>query len=166
MVNHDRHASDSPRATRANSRAQRANSRAPRAIVLLLACAAFLPLACGSGTASGPPATITPPSTTDSQMLFGTRMAQRGLWAEALFRYRQAEQLDPNNPRNLNNIAVAYEALGQFDNALAYYQRAVKAAPGNKELRQNYARFVEFYRAFRPVDQVAAPTDERIEGAP
>jgi tetratricopeptide (TPR) repeat protein len=108
------------------------------AIALLL-----LPLAgCGSGNRAA--------SGTAAQLQFGVDMARRGLWREALFRFLQAERLDPDNPRIYNNLAVAYEATGDFDKALEYYQKALRAAPDNRETRGNYARFVEFYQAFRP----------------
>ncbi|MEO1367127.1 MAG: tetratricopeptide repeat protein [Acidobacteriota bacterium] len=102
----------------------------------------LLPVACGGGRVE--------PQTTPAQLEFGVDMARRGLWSEALFRFKRANQLNPNDARILNNLAVAYEALGQFDNALRHYQDAVKVDPTNRELRRNYARFVEFYRAFKP----------------
>jgi tetratricopeptide (TPR) repeat protein len=84
------------------------------------------------------------------QLKFGTDMARRGLWSEALFRFRQADRLDPGNAHILNNMAVSYEALGLFDKALETYQAALKAGPDDRELRTNYASFVEFYQNFRP----------------
>ena len=80
-------------------------------------------------------------------------MAQRGLWSEALFRFRQAQAQRPDDPRVLNNMAIAHEALGQFELALQHYQDALKADPNNRDLRRNYSRFVEFYRAFKPDQQ-------------
>lgn len=90
------------------------------------------------------------PATSPAQLDFGVEMARRGLWSEALFRFKQAERHAPGDPQILNNMAVAYEALGEFERALDYYQRAIKADRGNRDLRRNYSRFVEFYRAFRP----------------
>ncbi len=89
------------------------------------------------------------PSASD-QMKFGVQMARRGLWSEALFRFKAADRLEPNNAKTLNNMAVAYEAVGQFENALEYYKKALRAAPGNGDLKKNYARFVEFYQGYRP----------------
>lgn len=86
----------------------------------------------------------------EAQLKFGVDMAKRGLWSEALFRFRQAEQLDPSNFRVWNNLAVAYEANGMFDEALDAYQTALRMEPSNRELRRNYSRFVEFYQSFRP----------------
>lgn len=94
------------------------------------------------------------------QLDFGVKMARRGLWSEALFRFKQARRLDPSNPRVLNNMAVAYEALGHFDKALETYQEAVRLQSTDRDLRKNYSRFVEFYRAFRPDEQKDASLEE------
>jgi len=89
------------------------------------------------------------PATADSQLAFGVDMARRGLWSEALFRFHQAAQAEPQNPRVLNNLGVAYEATGDYDKALSFYQQALKIEPNNRELRANYGRFVEFYQAYK-----------------
>lgn len=112
-----------------------------------------LTLACGSGGAAVPVAAPQP----QTQMDFGVAMAQRGLWSEALFRFQQADRESPGDPKVLNNLAVAYEATGQFDKALASYQAALQVAPENHDLRRNYARFVEFYQSFRPPEAPGAP---------
>ena len=65
------------------------------------------------------------PDKASSQLDFGVDMARRGLWHEALFRFEAAERLDPNNARVQSDIGVAYEAAGQFDKALSYYQNAL-----------------------------------------
>ena len=120
-------------------------------LTLAMLMPAVLTTACGSGHVE--------PTTSPAQLDFGVKMAQRGLWSEALFRFRQAERHQPGNARVLNNMAVAYEALGQFEKALEYYQNAIKAAPGDRELKRNYSRFVEFYRAFRPDEQNSGALD-------
>lgn len=85
----------------------------------------------------------------EAQLTFGVKMAQQGLWSEALFRFHQAEKADPANARIRNNLAVAYEATGDFEKALAYYKQALEAAPNDRTMRGNYARFVEFYQAYK-----------------
>ena len=114
--------------------------RIPAALILIVLGFVALPVL-GKGKSK--------PDTKNAQLTFGIQMARRGLWSEALFRFQQAERLEPGNARVLNNMAVAYEALGQFDVALDYYQRAIKAAPSNADMKRNYSRFVEFYRAFK-----------------
>ncbi|HUP22264.1 MAG TPA: tetratricopeptide repeat protein [Thermoanaerobaculia bacterium] len=89
------------------------------------------------------------PPSSKQQLDFGVEMAQRGLWNEALFRFHQAERLNPEQASILNNIAVAYEALGEFDEALRHYQRALRVDPNSRELKRNYARFAEFYQAYQ-----------------
>ena len=106
-------------------------------------------VACGGGYGR--------PDSAQSQLAFGVDMAKRSLWSEALFRFHQAERLDPNNPRALNNLAVAYEAVGDYQKALEYYQKALKQSPDNRDLRANYSRFVEFYQGFRPDEKPGQP---------
>lgn len=84
-----------------------------------------------------------------TQLSFGVNMARRGLWQEALFRFREAERLDPRNPHVENNLGVAYEAAGDFDHALLYYKKAISLAPESREVKANYTRFVEFYQGFK-----------------
>jgi tetratricopeptide (TPR) repeat protein len=84
-----------------------------------------------------------------TQLSFGVNMARRGLWQEALFRFREAERLDPRNPHVENNLGVAYEAAGDFDHALEYYKKAIALAPENRAVKANYTRFVEFYQGFK-----------------
>jgi tetratricopeptide (TPR) repeat protein len=109
----------------------------PAVIVLLAPLLALA--ACGYGR----------PNQAASQLGFGTDMARRGLWHEALFRFKEAERLEPDNPRIQSNLGVAYEAQGDFDLALASYQKALQLAPNDKGIRTNYARFVEFYQGFK-----------------
>lgn len=106
-----------------------------------LALAVLLIAACSSSA---------PQASAKSQLSFGAQMAQRGLWNEALFRFRQAEQLGSSNPRVWNNLAVAYEATGNYDEALKSYRKALELAPGDLEIKRNYSRFVEFYQSFKP----------------
>ena len=99
----------------------------------------------------------------EEQLAFGVDMAKRGLWREALFRFQRARQLDASTPRVLNNLAVAFEAVGDFERALEYYKLALEADAGNKELRKNYARFVEFYQSFKPPEQTQETAEDAAE---
>lgn len=101
----------------------------------------------------------------DEQLEFGIKMAKRGLWSEALFRFSKVLESRPGDVRILNNMAVAYEAIGEFDLALEYYKRALEGDSGNRDLRRNYAQFVEFYESLRPEDPNAAEASSTSEEA-
>lgn len=111
-------------------------------VVHLFLLAAFLALPACSGNSRQP-------DRASAQLSFGVDMARQGLWKEALFRFTEAERLDPTNPRIESNLGVAYEASGQFDKALSSYQKALQLAPTDKGIRSNYTRFVEFYQGFK-----------------
>jgi Flp pilus assembly protein TadD len=94
----------------------------------------------------------------------GFTAAKDGYWQEALFRFERADALTPNQPRVLNNIAVALEASGRFEEALAAYESALSIAPNDQVLRRNYSRFKEFYEAELKPSRDAA--DEQGVGKP
>lgn len=95
-----------------------------------------------------------------ADMKFGYNAAKRGYWQEALMRFEHANELTPGQPRILNNLAVAQEANGLYEEALLTYQTGLAVDPGNSALQRNYTRFQEFYASF-----VAPPADEASEDA-
>jgi Tetratricopeptide repeat len=119
----------------------------PPAVVSTLVACALLCAAC-AGAAAGKPNHLS-----TEQLAFGVDMARRGLWSEALFRFHEAEKADPENPRVQNDLGVAYEAQGEFEKALDHYKRALQLAPDNREVRANYARFVEYYQSYKSPDK-------------
>lgn len=79
----------------------------------------------------------------------------RGFAAEAVL--EQALQLDPRNPFTLNNLGAANETVGDFENALRYYDEAAETgstAPVVITLQRS-ARG-------RPVSQVAAQSAQDL----
>ena len=78
----------------------------------------------------------------------GVRVAQLGYWQEAFFRFNRANLTAPGDEAILNDLAVAQEALGRYDDALATYKLALKKAPKNAAIRRNYARFAEFFTSY------------------
>lgn len=122
--------------------------RGNRSLVLglILASVGGLAGCSGNGITHGP----------GDQLQFGVKMAREGLWSEALFRFEKARDLEPNNPKVLNNVAVALEAAGRYEEALEVYREALDLAPGNRDLRANYARFADFYESFRPLEESEA----------
>ena len=74
---------------------------------------------------------------------FGIKVAQNGLWNEALYRWQKAVELDPTYPSAWNNLAIAYEHEGKFDEAKKAYEKALQLDPKNLMIRQNYDLFKE-----------------------
>ena len=79
-------------------------------------------------------------SQTEAYNRFAIRAAQAQLWNEAVFRWKQVINIDPEDAKAHNNLGVAYEALGNMDEAIASYQRAAELEPSNKYYRLNYRR--------------------------
>jgi Tfp pilus assembly protein PilF len=77
------------------------------------------------------------------QVRFGIRVAQRGLWQEALYRWKRATEIDPSYAEAFNNLAIAHENQGQLEEAREAYERAIELAPDNTMILQNYDLFKE-----------------------
>ena len=77
------------------------------------------------------------------QVEFGITVAQRGLWREAIYRWQKAVEIDPTYAEAHNNLAIGYEHEGQFEKAKQAYEQAVKLAPHNLQIQQNYELFKE-----------------------
>ncbi|HEX7676587.1 MAG TPA: tetratricopeptide repeat protein [Thermoanaerobaculia bacterium] len=79
-----------------------------------------------------------------SQDNFGVQMARMNLWREAMFRFERAIEINPSDAQAHNNLAVAYEANGDFEKARKEYLEALKLDRTNPYIQKNYSRFVEF----------------------
>ena len=78
-----------------------------------------------------------------SQVDFGIKVAQNGLWKEATYRWEKAAELDPTYAAAWNNLGIAYEHEGRFEDARKAYEKAVALDPKNILIRQNYDLFKE-----------------------
>jgi len=132
--------------------------RARRALVL--GCAGTIAAIAVSVAPSG--AASSPKADAAKQIRFGTDMARQGNWHEAIFRWRRALVLDPDNPRLHNNIAVAYESLGQYDKAAEEYRKAAAMPGAPEEVGRNRDLFEKFYSRYRE----AAPAAPEPPAAP
>lgn len=83
-------------------------------------------------------------ATAETQRQFGVRMAKMNLWREAMFRFRRAVEIDPNNAMAHNNLAVSLEATGDLDGAAREYREALRLDRTNQYIQRNYSRFIEF----------------------
>jgi Tfp pilus assembly protein PilF len=77
------------------------------------------------------------------QVEFGIKVAQKGLWREAVYRWERAVSIDPTYAAAYNNLAVAYEHEGQFAKSRQAYEKAIELDPNNSMIRQNYELFKE-----------------------
>jgi len=78
-----------------------------------------------------------------SQVEFGIKVAQKGLWQEAVFRWERATEIDPTYAAAFNNLGIAYEQLGKFAQAGKAYEKALELEPSNLSIQQNYDLFKE-----------------------
>ena len=104
-----------------------------RAVVLLAALTAFAPLAYAEDARSE----------AKSQVEFGIRVAQNGLWKEATYRWEKAVSIAQTYAAAWNNLAIGYEQEGRFEDAQKAYEKAVTLDPKNLYIRQNYDLFKE-----------------------
>ena len=95
----------------------------PAACVILFLTTFF----CGCST--------TPDWKTDR--LFADKCLNQGLWKEAVMRYQRVLDHNPGNIAVLNNLGIAYEALGEFEKARKTYEKALSIDPKNKKIKKN-----------------------------
>jgi len=118
-----------------------AGSKGPSGPVLVLLLAFALSLAgCARPLGPGP-------------LEAGVAAAQDDRWEEAVRFWEQAVARDPSSAAAHNNLAVAFEKRGAFDEAGREYEAALKLDPGNPAIRDNYRAFqarLESGRGRRP----------------
>lgn len=102
----------------------------------------------------------------ETQRRFGVRMAKLELWREAMFRFRRATEIEPGNAMAHNNLAVAYEATGNYEAALREYREALRLDRTNEHIQKNYSRFVEFSQRSRKRETTAAAPAAGAPAAP
>ena len=120
--------------------------RVPPAAIVNVSAMTFRVLTFAAAIATFAPAVHVAAENRDaakSQVEFGIKVAQNGLWKEAAYRWEKAVELDPTYAAAWNNLAVAYEHEGKFDEARKAYERAVELDPENLLIRQNYDLFKE-----------------------
>lgn len=107
--------------------------------------------------------------TDKSDSKFALEAARKGLWKEALFRWKMAVEEDPDNAKLHNNLAIAYENEGEYDLALKEYRIARRLDPGNYHINNNYSSFLRFYQKLKPEEEgeeketEKPPPDRRIQ---
>ena len=97
---------------------------------------------------------------------FGVQMARMNLWREALFRFERAVQINPADAMSHNNLAVAWEANGDFEKARKEYLEALKLDRSNQYIQKNYSRYVEFLSRNRKRQQKDVKTAAATPAVP
>lgn len=78
-----------------------------------------------------------------NQLQFGIQAAKKDLWDEAIYRWKKVLLSDPKSASAHNNLAVAYEKKGRWEDARKEYELALSLAPDNKYIQANFQRFKE-----------------------
>src|SRR5207248_2414919 len=86
--------------------------------------------------------------------LTGYILRRRGQQEEGLRNLQRAAELDPRNFFTLQQIALSYQTLGRYAEAIAAFDRALAIVPDNVETRANRDVFELFWKAdTRPLHQ-------------
>ena len=86
-------------------------------------------------------------SQSTDQIDFGIKAARLDLWDEAIFRWKKYLQVEPESAAAHNNLAVAYEKKGLWEEAKEQYYLAMKYDPKDKHIISNYKQFMRRYEA-------------------
>lgn len=76
-----------------------------------------------------------------SDFEFANKLAREGLWQEAIYRWQKSMTADGGSAALHNNLAVALESLGRYEEAEREYQLALKRDPANVKIQSNYNLF-------------------------
>lgn len=81
----------------------------------------------------------------ENQLHFGIEAAQNDLWDEAIFRWKKVLLSNPQSSAAHNNLAVAYEKKGLWEEAKKEYEAALKLTPQNTYIKTNFQNFKKHY---------------------
>jgi Flp pilus assembly protein TadD len=95
------------------------------------------------------------------QIRFGIWAADNDLWEEAIFRWKKVLSQDPRSAAVHNNLAVAYEKKGLWEEARKEYETALKLAPDNSWVKLNFNKFKENLEPGKSGREDKKPQDEK-----
>jgi tetratricopeptide (TPR) repeat protein len=95
------------------------------------------------------------------QVGFGIWAAHQELWNEAIFRWQKAVAQNPRSVAAHNNLAVAYEKKGRWEEARKEYETALKLAPDNPWVKLNFKNFKDNLEPGESGKKAKAPPDEK-----
>jgi len=99
-------------------------------------------------------------------MQFAADMAQRGNWREARYRWEQLLAANEQDPKLLNNLAVAAEAAGDAAQARHVYAQALELAGNNETILDNYQRFDRLSELLERSDEASADDSAKASESP
>ncbi len=76
----------------------------------------------------------------ETEYKFGNKLAKRGLWKEAHYRWTRALRTGQNTAAIHNNIAISLEFQNKLEEAKKEYEEALKLSPGNEYIKRNLGR--------------------------
>lgn len=83
----------------------------------------------------------------DRDLAFAMRSARASLWNEAAYRWERALVARPDDAKIHNNLGVAYEHEGRYEDARREYKAALQLLPEDDHIRKNYEAFENFFAA-------------------
>jgi len=76
----------------------------------------------------------------ETEYKFGNKLAKRGLWKEAYYRWTRALLGGKETAALHNNIAISLEFQNRLDEAEKEYEKALKLDPNNEYIKRNLTR--------------------------
>ncbi len=67
----------------------------------------------------------------------GMQYVDAAKYEEAIAQYEKAITIDPRKPDALTGLGVAYQSLGEYDQAIEFFEQAYEAAPENETIQEN-----------------------------
>lgn len=77
---------------------------------------------------------------------FGNRLARAGLWQEAFYRWQKTLEKNGMKPALHNNLAIAFEKMGKFEEAEKEYRKALELDPKNARIQENFRQFQKYMK--------------------
>jgi Flp pilus assembly protein TadD len=79
-----------------------------------------------------------------TEFAFANKLAKEGLWKEAYYRWKRSLADGQKNVAVFNNMAIALEKMGKFDEAEETYKKALALAPNNPTVKSNYKKLQKY----------------------
>lgn len=98
-----------------------------------------------------------------TQLALGLWAAENNLWDEALYRWKKEVEAHPASAAAHNNLAVALEKKGLWEEARKEYEAALKLAPAHPRIKLNYQKFKDNLDS--PVKDKEKDSEKEIKGA-